>query len=195
MGLKFFKRAKVENSVDFENMMVELPKTKKEVALTTIINEYDAIQNMNGYANGDHMVKVGEKDEMSVNDLVKKHLEMCNEMESMKTAKNDVDGGEPGGENEEEEESMDNEALDIDQMGDVGDRGGDVHLNEDDEDVEGDKKKKDKMKNEADKKAAVKAKAARLKNAHRNLENEQEVRISLPMDQVARGIARYGSGR
>lgn len=191
MGLKFFKKAKLDNSVDFETMMVELPKTKKEVSLTTIINEYDAIQNMNGYANGDHMVKVGEKDEMSVNDLVKKHLEMCNEMEGMK-AKNDVDGGEPGGENEEEMESMDNEALDIDQMGDVGDRGGDKSLDNEEDD---EKMKKDKMKNAADKKAEAKAKALKLRNAHRNLQNEPEVRISLPMDQVARGKARYGSGK
>ena len=63
--------------------MVELPKSKKEMTIASVLNAYDAILNMHGYANGDHMVKVGEN-EMSVNELVKKHMEMCNKMDEEK---------------------------------------------------------------------------------------------------------------
>lgn len=200
MKLNIFKRQKVENSIDLDGMVVELPKSKKEVTITKMVEEYDKIMNMNGYANGDHMVKVGEKDEMSVNDLVKKHLEMANEFGEMK-AKNAAkeEGGEPGG--DEDDESMDNDdEVKREAAGakDVSDRGGDESLNnEDDEDDDKDKKK-DKMKNakelEAARKLIAKDKAARLKNANFNVQNEDAPTVSLPQDQVARGKALYGSG-
>jgi hypothetical protein len=187
MKLNIFKRQKIENSVDFDGMEVELPKSKQTITLTKLVNEYDVILNMNGYANGDHMVKVGEKDEMSVNDLVKKHMEMCNEMEKMKLAKNDSDedGGEPGS---DEDDSMDNDVESVDEdLKTVGDRGGDVNLNNEEDEDEEKEKKEEKVKN-------AKAKALALKNAHlRDREEEEEVRWSLPEDQVARGKALYGS--
>ena len=80
---KFFKREKIENSADFENMMVELPKSKKEMTLSTLINEMDKVINMAGYAAEDHMVKVGNE-EMSVKDLVANYGSRCNEIEEMK---------------------------------------------------------------------------------------------------------------
>jgi hypothetical protein len=193
--MKFFKRTKVENSVDLESTMVELPKSKVEMSLTKLINDHDAILNMNGYANGDHMVKVGEKDEMSVNDLVKKHLEACNELESMK-AKND------GDEKDMEDPAVDNDSeseTEKDQMADVGDRGGDKYLsNEDDEEKDDNKKdKKDGLKNtmtvEQAKKVLAKDKALRLKNANLRDEDEEYAVVDLPTDQIARGKARYGS--
>ena len=84
--LNIFKRTKVENSLDLDGLMVELPKSKIEMPLIQVVNELDAIKNMHGYANGDHLVKIGEN-EMSVNDLVKKHMDMCNEMEKLKDSK------------------------------------------------------------------------------------------------------------
>ena len=66
--LNFFKRAKVENSADMEGVSVTLPKSKKEMTIVDLVAFADSVHNMNGYANGDHMVKIGE-DEMSVNDL------------------------------------------------------------------------------------------------------------------------------
>jgi hypothetical protein len=193
MKLNIFKRAKIENGVDLDGMIVELPKSKKEMSLTKVVEEYDKIMNMNGYANGDHMVKVGDKDEMSVNDLVKKHIEMANEMEAMKT-KNAAteDGGEPG----EDDDSMDNEALDINQDGDVGDRGGDESLGNAEDDEEKEEKKddkKDKVKNELATKKLAKEKALRLKNAHLREQNEEAVSIALPQEMVARGKSLYGS--
>jgi hypothetical protein len=214
MALKLFKRTKLENAPDLDGMIVELPKSKKEVLVTKAIEEYDKLVNMNGYANGDHMVKVGDKgDEMSVNDLVKKHLEMCNEMEGMK-AKNAAgdNSGEVGDDNEGiineddesmdnaddmDDESMDNEAIEAgDPKGNVGDRGGDEYLGNEEEDKKDDKKKNSKAKNEADRKqklANAKEKARRLKHANENAAEEETVTIALSQDQVSRGQALYGS--
>lgn len=213
MGLKLFKRTKVENSVDLEGMSVELPLSKKEMKLTNVIEAYDKILNMNGYANGDHMVKVNDKDEMSVNDLVKKHMEACNEIEKYKSKGRDDEGMENSDDDEsvdnaEDDEDMD-ESLDNDedmegtiaaQVKAVGDRGGDVHLaNEEDEDgYEPKKKKMNKKKNSMSvqeaKKVLAREKAARLKNARERFENDDDSAVvSLPHDQVMRGKQRYGS--
>lgn len=198
MKLNIFKRTKVENSIDLDGMIVELPKSKKELALTKVVEEYDKILNMNGYANGDHMVKVGDKDEMSVNDLVKKHLDMCNEMEGMKQ-KNAAseDGGEPG----EDDPAMENdseEEIKAAGMKDVGDRGGDKSLENEEDDEEDDKKKKNKMKNEMTldeaRKVIAREKALRLKNANLREQDVEIATVSIPSDQIARGKARYGSG-
>lgn len=197
--LNIFKRTKVENSTDLDGLMVELPKSKIEMPLTQVVNELDVIKNMNGYANGDHMVKVGE-DEMSVNDLVKKHMDMRNEMEKLKAAK----------------ESKETEIAEDE----VGDRGGDTaldndepadeHATENDEDDEVAKKKAlelakheekeitaEKKKNElaeaAKKKAEVAKKAAALKNAHLRDPDEEVATVDLMEDQIARGRSRYGS--
>lgn len=215
MGLKIFKRQKIENAPDLDGVIVELPKSKKEVLITTAIAEYDKLVNMNGYANGDHMVKVGDKDEMSVNDLVKKHLEMSNEMAEMKNAKagddknaevgddgegiiNEEDESMDNAEDEGDDDSVENEAIEGSDMGDVGDRGGDASLdNEEDED---DKvkvpKKNAKAKNEIEKRKKLannKAKADRLRNAHTRNADEEAAPIALPQEQVARGQSMFGS--
>jgi hypothetical protein len=196
--LNIFKRTKVENSTDLDGLMVELPKSKIEMPLTQVVNELDVIKNMNGYANGDHMVKVGE-DEMSVNDLVKKHMDMRNEMEKLKAAK----------ESKETEISED----------EVGDRGGDTALdnddsaddhameNEDDEDAKkkalevakneekevAEEKKKNELAEAAKKKSDAAKKAAALKNAHLRDPDEEVAKVDLMEDQIARGRARYGT--
>jgi hypothetical protein len=209
-----FKRKveKLENSLDLENMIVELPLSKKEVTLANALSEYDKFLNMHGYANGDHMVKVGDS-EMSVNDLVKKHLEACN-------SKGD-EGGEPGkGEDEVGElevaknddeatgESdvppMENEDL-IEEVGrfdgpekrDGGDKSLDSEFSKTNPKVtKGDAVRKS-LSNEqkvAKAKADARAKAAALKNANLNMQNQMEaVRVDLAEDQVARGKSRYGS--
>lgn len=212
MGFKLFKKQKVENSLDVESTMVELPLSKKEMTLAAVINGYDKVLNMHGYANGDHLVKVGDKDEMSVNALVQKHMEACNELADMKKSKE-----EPGNErgemvdNDDDMDDMGDESMDNDDdqegtvdsgMKDVGDRGGDKHLNDEDND-KGEKDEKDEMrkktnkgmKNALEAKRALRAKADRLRNAHlRGYDRGEEgPAISLPQDQVARGKARYGA--
>lgn len=201
MGFSLFKRTKVENSAELTGMAVKLPLSKKEVSVEDALTEYDKFLNMNGYANGDHMVKLNDKEEMSVNDLVKKHMEACNELADLKKkgeseesdVENDADADmeDPAMENESELELVESDSDD------VGDRGGDIHLNSDEEDEEMPKKKKNKLSNEAEvaaaKKVLARAKAARLKNAHLRVRDEETATVSLPQDQVARGKVRYGS--
>lgn len=182
MGLKFFKRAKVDNSADLESMSVTLPKSGKEMTITDLVTEMDAIHNMHGYANGDHLVKVGE-DEMSVNDLVKKHMDMCNEMAESKKAADEK--AENDAEDGDGDESMDN-AEDDEKKDDK---------KENEEDVEAEKAKKNAADAEAAaKKAVAKEKADRLRNAHlREIDEPMGAPVEFSADQVARGKARYGS--
>lgn len=212
MALKLFKRAKLENTIDIESTVVELPKSKKEISIAQLVNDHDAILNMNGYANGDHMVKVNDKDEMSVNDLVKAYQAKCNDMDEMMNAEGE-EGGEPGkGTDGIDPEVTENDALDIDQEGDVGDRGGDESLDnvedEDDGEVrEGGDKNKDmppgkktqnkKMSNAASIKLAnARERAKRLRTAHlKNQDDGEMARVDLGQDQVERGKQRYGSGQ
>ncbi len=188
--MKFWKREAVKNAADLEGVMVELPKSKTEISLTKLINDHDAILNMHGYANGDHLVKVGDKDEMSVNDLVKKHMEMSNELEKLKSAAG-PEGGEPGKGDDDSDPAMVNDEESLKEDGsDVDGRGGDKNLNSEDED---EKKKKENEAKDEEKMKNAKAKAAALKNAHLK-EATPVARVELGMDQVARGKMRYGSG-
>lgn len=197
--LNIFKRTKVENSIDLNGLMVELPKSKKEMLLTDVVTKFDAIQNMNGYANGDHMVKVGE-DEMSVNDLVTKHMEMCNAAAEKEAAEamDNAGEGEPGVdiENDSEEETIEEGAKDI------GDRGGDESFENEEEEEKEEKEKSKKnsastalanAKAKALKLKNAKAKALALKNAGPGRDEEEVARVDMAEDQVARGKARYGS--
>lgn len=214
MKLNLWKRTKVENSTDLEGLMLELPVSKKEVLLTKAVEGYDKFLNMNGYADGEHRVKVGES-EMSVNELVKAHMQACNDIESMK-AKNspsEDDGGEPGSDDDAmdngEDDAVDNGEDTLEEnMAIVGNRGGDKSLcNDDEKDIEaGDNKKaKNKAKNKATnsmtledaEKIVARAKAKRLKNANDvafDNEDEEIISVSLGADKVARGRAMFGSG-
>ena len=63
----FFKKTKVENSVDFESMSVVLPKSGKEITLSTLINEADMAM--------DQIDKMGEL--MKAHEATKMELEKC----------------------------------------------------------------------------------------------------------------------
>lgn len=188
MKLNIWKKTKVENSID-SDMMVDLEKSKKQMSLGDIVTKYDAILNMNGYANGDHMVKVGDG-EMSVNDLVKKHIEMQNKM-----MENDGEG-EPGEDIEDEamENGDDEDSTISEAQKDVGDRGGDKSLdNEEDEDDMKKKKMNSAKIANAKKVALAKEKARSLKNARPGDAEDEVAPLELSSDKVARGINRYGS--
>lgn len=194
MGLTLFKRQKIENSLDLETTMVALPKSKKEMSITQLVNDHDTFLNMQGYASGDHMVKVNDMDEMSVNDLVKSYQTKCNEMEDMKKNAAGDEGGEPGKGKDGIDPQVENEEeISIGGEG-ARDDNGDLSLdNVEDEGKgvkkEGGDKNGDKMKNEA------KARAARLANAQIASARSQmpTARIDLASDKVARGRDRYGS--
>lgn len=215
MALKLFKRQKLENAVDIENTMVELPKSKKELSIAQLVNDHDAFLNMNGYANGDHMVKLHDESEMSVNDLVKSYQAKCNELDEAMNA-GDEDGGEPGGDvaDDIDPERAENEEISMGGDGERDENGDESFDNVEDED-DGEVReagaknppkkagmKNNKVKNAAERAAAkkiadAKEKAKRLKNAHlRNADDGFEsARVDLAEDQVARGQARYGSGK
>lgn len=175
MKFSFFKRTKVENAKDLnlEEMMVELPLSKKQVALVDVIEGFDNVANMNGYACNEHMVKVNEKDEMSVSDLVKKHNDMAAELEEMKKKKNE-DG--------DDMDVMNDEKLEI-----GAEKGDDVGQKED--------KKLFPNAEEEEKKKNGKENFEKLKNARVNASEDNEPAVIMTnSDRVAMGRKLFGSG-
>lgn len=77
----FWKKSKLENAADLENTVVTLPISKVDLTISQLVNEMDAIKNMHGYANGEHMVKCGDE-EMSVNEMVSIYSKMKNDEKS-----------------------------------------------------------------------------------------------------------------
>ena len=176
MGFKLFEKKALTNSVDIEGMSVVLPKSKVEITIANALTELDTIKNMNGYANGEHMVKVGDK-EMSVNELSEKYNSMCAEDEKRKNSESEGEELE----NEGDDDAMENEAdeLEASAMGDKvsKDAARKATANEEDKD----EKKKNSKEN-----------FKKLANAHKKIENASED-VDLGMDQLARGQSLFGS--
>ncbi len=176
--IKFFKKTKVENEQDLSGISVVLPKSGKEMTINALVEAQDRIENMHGYANGDHMVKMGD-DEMSVNELVQKHMDMCNAIEEEKKKK---------------EEAEKNANLDAD---------GDKDL---EREAKAAKKAEPAEKNsleaarklvaDADKaKADAEANADLIRNADKTAPAPQRKVLELGSEMTTRGKARYGSGK
>lgn len=106
MGLKLFKRTKVENSaaVDLEGTIVELPKSKKEYTLLQIVNKADDHEMQAGMAHPDHLVDLGEGKKMTVKDLSNAYKAMC---ESAVENDDDMEDTEEAHESEEEAKEAD----------------------------------------------------------------------------------------
>lgn len=178
MKLNFFKRAKVENDLNIEELSVLLPTSKKEVTISSLVEKMDKIENMAGYCNEEHLVKMDNGEDMSVAEMKKKFGNMAKEMEDMKKS------------HDEEGSEMENDVIEEDTVRegkkDVGDRGGDKSLDNEDEDKE-EKEEEAKKKNASDK-------AARLKNAGAHLRRDViETPLILTMDdKVARGKILFG---
>lgn len=181
--IKFFKKAKVENSVDLESMSVVLPKTGKEMTITQLVNAMDEheekAKDMNaGMADPSHKVKMHDGSYCNVSELVEKHKAMHDELESMKAKKEDSE--------DQDMEYAEKPAEDFES--------GDPKTNMEDEDA---KKKalmlaehEDKEIKEAKAKNAAE-KAMRLRNApHRQAE---VAHLELGQDKVARGKQLFGS--
>ena len=177
MKLNFFKKAKVEkleNGAEISELSVTLPQSKKEVTIAEAITLADKLENMAGYANMEHMVKIGEE-EMSVNELMSKYSTMCNEVSELK--KNREDEADVDAKEDEEMENAEDEA---------------------DKDAKKDEKKEEKKENaiaEAKEKAALKKKNFdALKNAHAKAQTEEKV-LLLSNDRVELGRSKYGSSK
>lgn len=178
MAFEFFKKAKIENTLDVENTLVKLPKSKKEVTLLEAITSADVLHNMAGYASDDHMAKMDNGSEMSVKEM----KECINKMHKDAISE---EGGEPG--KGADDEAMNSEESVSEDIKAVDGRGGDKSLeNKEDEDKKEEKEAAEKKKNE------IKAKAKSLKNAgaHQELEIAQ---VYMTTDKLAVGKARYGS--
>lgn len=209
MSFSIFKRTKVENAADFEHMVVVLPKSKKEMTISQIVNEMDLIQNMHGYANADHLVKVGEE-EMSVKKLAKNYSDMMAEKKAA-MEKNDAEDGENdkdadaigNDQDEEEEPDLENE-----------DDGDDMDNAADDGEEKKEPELANKKRNSADKKVTEKQKIAnalaekkkrqdakkasgnvdKLMNASGSAADDEDDTVDLASAQLRRGQSRYGSG-
>lgn len=198
MKLNFFKRSKVENTIDPE-LCVILPKSGKEMTITQLVNDADMKEadKNSGLADMSHKVKMHDGSYCNVGELLEKHKAMCDELATMKETKKD---------SEEKESDLSTEGEDVesesspemkDDMGE--DSSGSLEDSEDDEEA---KKKalqlaehEEKEIQAAKKKNEAKVKAERLKNANLRsniLENEAPT-LEMSADRVARGRARYGS--
>lgn len=172
---KIFKKTKVENSAEFESMVVTLPKSGKEMTITQLVNEADELEKKKEapqMANGDHKVKVGNE-EMTVNELVEKHLAMKDSMKKNE----EMDGDEQN-------------AIDAD--GDADEKKkNEEEIAEQKKNEELENKKKNEEKVIAEKKKSN-ATFEALKNAPNTVIRDTPV-LELSSDKVARGKSRYGS--
>ena len=123
MQFNIFSRKKVENSVSdqLEGLEIELPKSKKVKTLTAIINEADEKA-----ANEDkpQMVKINEKEEMPLNELVEKYNALVaekaeNESEEDKKENEDEDEKENESSEEKVEQAEDDKKENEDKKEDV----------------------------------------------------------------------------
>lgn len=194
MGLSFWKKSKVENSADFESTTVQLPKSKVEMTISQLVTEMDAIQNMQGYANEDHMVKAGE-DEMTVKDMVKKYNKMMDEKKEAEDCMNDEEMEE--GEGKKKKENDD----DPDAGFDPGAKKNKKKNEEKSEPEMKNKKKNDekpepdlenKKKNSAEDEKKKKENFDSINNAA-DLAKKASATVDLSFDRTARGKVRYGS--
>lgn len=104
MALSFFKKEKVSNEVDYASVLTTLPKSKKELTIEQVINAADEaeMKKKENKADMNGMVKVNEKEEMKVSDLVNKYNEMVKKMNEYEESKKNED---------EEVENMDEKSM------------------------------------------------------------------------------------
>lgn len=198
MKLNLFKRTKVENSneIDLDTMSVVLPKSKKEMTLTQLVNDADAAHDKEnpayGMAHPDHMVDMGEGKKMSVKDMHNAYKAMCDEMEKMKK-----DATEEESDLDTEKTAVDVEGDDKAKNDDADDDSDDKDAKKkalklvDDEDKEVEAAKKKNAADEVERKRKAKEKADRLRNA--DSQKHETAVVVMSEDQVQRGKSRYGS--
>jgi hypothetical protein len=160
MALKLFKRAKVENATDIEGLVVVLPKSGREVALTDMVTELDAheaAKKEQRMANAGDGVMMG-KEKMTVGDLVAKHQAMCDEMDAYKKKNVDMGGEDAADEGGDADHVLENDDAD----GDEDDKKKKKENEDDEEKKEKDEKKKNELAEAAAKKAAAKSESRQI---------------------------------
>lgn len=110
MKFNFFKKTKVENSTDLENMLVTLPKSKLEISIEKLINDADEKETLGPKAYDKHLVMVGNE-EMQIGELVKKHQDCKNELEALKKENEELKAKHQGEEKKEDVEMKNDDEI------------------------------------------------------------------------------------
>jgi hypothetical protein len=181
--MAFWKKQKLENALEFESTMVDLPKSKTQVDLKTLVNEMDDYRlkmDLPKMANDDDMVDFGEGKKMNVKELKDCYNSMMAEKMEMEKKKNE-DEEEEKKKNDAESEERDavSEEKKKEMKGNEGIEAKDKAKNADEDDKEAKKMNAQKLFNE-------------LNNAHL-IPFKEERQPDLSYERVARGKARYGS--
>jgi Tfp pilus assembly protein PilN len=189
-----FTKKRVENSADFEQMSVTLPKSHRELTLTQLVNEADEYalkMDLPKMANGDDMVDVDGK-KMKVNDLIDcyKKNALADLQKAAEEKKNAEDKA------AEEKKNADEKAAEEKKNADAkaAEEKANAEMSEEDKAKKNaeDAFKAEEKKNADDKKALEDKQFNALKNAHLT-PIKNEVSIDLGSDRSSRGKARYGS--
>ncbi len=189
--LNIFKRTKLENAqaTELENTMVTLPVSKKDMTIADAVKLADKLENMAGYAAGDHMVKCNDDEEMTVNDLTKKYNEY--KEKEVNSAKKNAEEEEMKKKNAEEEEKKKNALSEEDKKKNAEEeekkKNAEEAKKKEDEEKAKNKNSDDRFDNSALDPKNMEA----LQNAANFASKEQVFETSQEM--VARGKARYGS--
>jgi hypothetical protein len=177
---KWFRKEKVENAADLESMVVTLPTSKRELTVEQLVNEMDAVDAMDGFANLDHKVRVGE-DVMSINELLARFNEMC---ATLKKNKEDAEAEEKKKDKAEEETKKENVEEEKKESSEEAKKEGsekeEKKMNSDDPRLDDGKKFFDQLKN--------------AREAARGGEDGSET-VETPAARTQRGRVRYGSGK
>lgn len=176
----FGSRKTIENADEIAEMTVVLPKSKREVKISELLNAADSEAAAGdspasavAYANGDHLVKVGEG-HMSVNELSSKYCDMKNAMDEMEKKKKE--------EEEKAEKEKANSKSDAEKAAEA-------------KAAADAAKTAEQLQNEkveaAKVEAAAKLAADELANAGPGTVKKDEQVLDTPQDQLARGKQRY----
>ena len=177
MKFNFFKKIKVENAVDLEETMVTLPKCGQEMTIAQVINEADQMkmEKNDEMARPDHKVVLHDGSVCNVAELIAKHKELNDSFESFKK------------ESEAKHEEKESPAEEKKEEG----------KKEDEISAEEVKEKAIEIEKHEEKEIAEEKKHNAyfddLKSAPDQIIKNEKLELS--DDQVARGKARYGSGK
>lgn len=173
--LQFFKREKIENSLDIESTMVVLPKSKLEKTIAQLVNEADE-KAQSKMCNMEDEVMVNDE-KMQVGHLVEKFKNLISEYEKVKAGPAATPAKDPEKkENVISHEEAESAALEI--------------AEHEEASIEAAKKKENEDEKKKEKEEGEKRFNA-LKNA-KHTAQPTTVKIELSEDRVARGKARYG---
>lgn len=167
MAFSFFKKTKVENSLDIEGTSVLMPKSKKEVLISKLINDADEMELKKDeprLVNMKDLIELEGK-KITIEEMVSLYNKANEKCENEDEDSSSDDDEDPAMQNEEDEEEKKRIA----------------------------KAKEEEEEAKANKKKNAKEKAEKLKNAGPSTVMENVAVVETSMEKVARGKARYGS--